>query len=364
MTLAVAAGRRGISAAGDPEIERVVLVSRDLPLLEGGNSAALLAGLGLRRSVQAVEQVGGAAAVLDAMLAAPAATLVIGADVGERAGAAAAVTGTGGLGLRYVGRINRSLPVLARDAAGGLHDYEDPRLLRERGAVASLEALGRPKLDAIAGLGHREARDLCTGAPPEIPTVGASSVLFALAATTPRPGALLAAVDQASVTVVELDGGAAVVERDERAAQPSPSTTLTEGPPIPLSLSAYDRAFEAKLGWRASTDADTGELQFPPRAHDAVRGDEGDVILVELPRRGAVYTSSTIAVPVPGKRTPYQLVIVELDGVGIRALAATTGTAGSVAIGAQGEMVFRRIEVRSGIPDYGYAFRPDLEVTA
>ena len=53
MTLAVEAGRAAIGetdgsvtgngAAGG--VQRVVLVSRDLPLLEGGNAAVLLAGL-------------------------------------------------------------------------------------------------------------------------------------------------------------------------------------------------------------------------------------------------------------------------------------------------------------------------------
>ncbi|GAA1853233.1 hypothetical protein GCM10009836_36650 [Pseudonocardia ailaonensis] len=363
VTLAVAAGRLALGAATGQVVGRVVLISRELPLLEGGNSAALTAGLGLPRGVRVVEQLGGAAATLDALLESPVATLVIGADAGEPAGAAAAVVGAGGLDVRYVSRINRSLPVRSRDRAGGFHDYEDPRLLRDRGALASLAELGHPKLDVVAGVGGREAGDLSSGSPLDLPTVGASSVLFALAGAAFSPGAVLAAVDQASVTVVELDGGHVAVRRDERAARPAPPLTLTPGPPIPVSLSAYDRAFRAKLGWRASTDADTGELRFPPRPHGAVRDAAGEVVLVDLPRRGEVYTSSTVNVPVPGKATPYQLVIVELDGIGVRALASTTGTAAAVAIGAPGEMVLRRIEIRSGIPDYGYAFRPDQEIT-
>src|SRR5699024_7704014 len=52
VTIAVAAGRALLTGlredrgrAADIDIARVVLVSRDLPLLEGGNSAAILAGL-------------------------------------------------------------------------------------------------------------------------------------------------------------------------------------------------------------------------------------------------------------------------------------------------------------------------------
>lgn len=46
--MAVEAGRAALAAAaGAAGVAHVVLVARDLPLLEDGNSAALLAGLGL-----------------------------------------------------------------------------------------------------------------------------------------------------------------------------------------------------------------------------------------------------------------------------------------------------------------------------
>jgi uncharacterized OB-fold protein len=67
-----------------------------------------------------------------------------------------------------------------------------------------------------------------------------------------------------------------------------------------------------------------------------------------------------INVPVPGKATPYSLAIVELDEVGVRVLCQITGRAADeVAIGDRGELVFRLVEMRSGVPDYGYAFLPD-----
>ena len=85
-----------------------------------------------------------------------------------------------------------------------------------------------------------------------------------------------------------------------------------------------------------------------------------DYTFVELPRTGTVYTESTVHVPVPGLKTPYSLVLVELDDVGIRALVRVTGAeAGTVGIGDRGRMVLRRVAVRSGVPDYGYAFEPD-----
>jgi uncharacterized protein len=68
----------------------------------------------------------------------------------------------------------------------------------------------------------------------------------------------------------------------------------------------------------------------------------------------------TVEIPVPGLRTPYSLVIVELDDVDVRALAKVTGAApGTVAIGDRGRLALRRMAVRSGVPDYGYAFEPE-----
>ena len=62
LTMAVAAGR-----AADPgaTAQRVVLVSRDFPLLEGGNGAVLLAALSLAADVPVTETLGGAPVVLD-----------------------------------------------------------------------------------------------------------------------------------------------------------------------------------------------------------------------------------------------------------------------------------------------------------
>jgi uncharacterized OB-fold protein len=70
-----------------------------------------------------------------------------------------------------------------------------------------------------------------------------------------------------------------------------------------------------------------------------------------------------VQIPVPGLKTPYSLVIVELDDVGVRALVKVTGAEpGTVAIGARGRLALRRVAVRSGVPDYGYAFEPETGV--
>jgi hypothetical protein len=56
ITLAVEAGRAALIASG--AVERVVLVSRDLPLLESSNAAVLLAGLGLDPELEVDERLG------------------------------------------------------------------------------------------------------------------------------------------------------------------------------------------------------------------------------------------------------------------------------------------------------------------
>src|SRR3984885_15608649 len=81
VTLAVEAGRAAIGAADDGGaaggeagaggVQRVVLVSRELPLLEGGNAAVLLAGLGLDPKIEVSERLGGGPAAPGALTSAP-----------------------------------------------------------------------------------------------------------------------------------------------------------------------------------------------------------------------------------------------------------------------------------------------------
>jgi uncharacterized OB-fold protein len=380
VTLAVEAGRAAIRAAagggaadegaadpgsgGQGGVRRVVLVSRELPLLEGGNAAVLLGGLGLDPGTEVTERLGGAPAALDALTSAPPGTLVIAADVQPAAGGAAALVADSGLRVAPAARLARSLPVRTRSAAGEVHDYGDPRLLRERGVPASLAQISADSADkplALAGVDSRQAAAVCAGQPSALPTTGASSALFALAALAESrsPGLLLAA-EQATLSGVQVGDGVAQVRRVEPPAQPPAVGTFTPGKEIPISLAAYDRAFTAKVRFEAGQQAATGELDFPPRYRVGPDGAlHTDYTLVPLPRTGTVYTGVTVRIPVPGLETPYSLVIVELDDVGVRVLARVTGAApGTVGIGDRGRMVLRRVAVRSGVPDYGYAFCP------
>src|ERR1700694_2639750 len=65
ITLAVEAGRAALIPSG--AVERVVLVSRHLPLVKSSNPAVLLSGLGLDPELEVAERLGGAPATLDAV---------------------------------------------------------------------------------------------------------------------------------------------------------------------------------------------------------------------------------------------------------------------------------------------------------
>ncbi len=363
LTMAVQAGRAALGAH-DADVGHVVFVTRDLPLLEGGNGAALVAGLGLPATTTVVEQIGGGPAVLDALLAAAPGTLVIGSDTGTGSGAAAAVVADGeGLTLVPVARVLRSLPVRARGSDGEVHDYGDPRLVRERGMRAALTDAGiARKAVAAVGLPAKDAAALCEGDAPRVPTTGASSPVFALAALADaRANGLLLAFEQATMTAVDITAGAVTVTRVEPAAQDVPKQRATPGPEIRISLPAYERAFEAKVRLEAGRCPHCGTLALPPRHRCLGCGAEGDAGLAALPRDATVYTTTTIHTPVPGLATPYTIVIVELGDTGVRLLAQVTGAPpGTVGIGDRGEMVLRRVAERSGIPDYGYAFAPEV----
>jgi uncharacterized OB-fold protein len=362
ITMAVEAGRAALQSGGG--VERVVLVSRNLPLLESSNAAVLLAGLGLDPELEVDERLGGAPATLDAVSSARPRTLIIGADL-EPAGAAALLTAEHGLRVRTAARVARSLPVRTRNATGSVHDYGDPRLLHERGLVASLAAAWLDTPAAVAGVDHDRAADLCVGNPPPLPTTGASSGLFALAgmAETGTTGPLVA-VEQASLSGITVSDGVASVHRREPAPRTMPDGVYADGAQIPISLAAYERAFEAKTRWEAGkfvAQDGTETLDFPPRYRVSDNGDLATLYeLVPLPRLGTVYTETTVHMPVPGLRTPYSLVIVELDDVEVRALVKVTGAEpGTVGIGDRGRLTLRRVALRSGVPDYSYMFEPE-----
>ncbi|WP_433955150.1 zinc ribbon domain-containing protein [Janibacter indicus] len=365
VTMAVAAGRalldglrEDAQSGREPDVRRVVFVSRDLPLLEGGSGAALLAGLGVPAGLPVVEQVGGGPSVLELIATAEPGTLVLAADL-EAAGAGAALVGSQGTALDHVGRVTGSLPTTSRGRDGVRWDYDDPRLMLERGTKAALADLDlADKPDVIAGLGPKPTRQLSRKDVATLPTTGASSAIFALAEA--GSGDVVVATEQASAVAVSV-AGVAPTFRDEAAPLPVPRTRTTPGPDIGISLPAYDRAFDSKLRWEAGSCNACGNLAVPPRLRCTHCGSEEGWSLAPLPRSGEVYTKVDIHVPVPGRATPYSLAIVQLDNIEVRTLVTVTGApSGALEIGDRGRLVLRRIDTRSGVPDYGHALRPDV----
>ncbi|MBJ7336371.1 OB-fold domain-containing protein [Mycolicibacterium sp.] len=371
LTMAVAAGR---AADPDATARRVVLVSRDFPLLEGGNGAVLLAGLSLPADVAVSEVLGGAPAVLDQIFGAAEGTLVIAADDSATIAAAGAVlTGTTGTTLTPVARQMRSLPTTVRGADGARREYGDPRLQREVGVKSTVAKLGLTSSQTVAAVVGVKAKELggdvlTTGALEE-PVSSASGVIRALAALVERGGhgGLLLAIEQSSVTAGEVttSSTAPTITRNEIAARELPTFRTADGIGIPISLPAYARAFEPKIRWEAAVFEERPGIdtapQFPPRA----RVDDAGTLVTDyrlepLPRTGTVYTQTTIQIPVPDLPSPYSIAVVQLDGSPVRVLMKVTGVpAGEASIGQAGSVVLRKIADRAGVPDYGYAFYPN-----
>jgi len=87
----------------------------------------------------------------------------------------------------------------------------------------------------------------------------------------------------------------------------------------------------------------------------------GDGEAFRLPRSGEIYSTVTVYAPVPGVPTPRALAIVSLLPTTVRVLAVVTdATPDAARIGGRGELVLRLVAIREGVPDYGYAFRPEV----
>ena len=369
LTMAVAAGR---AADPDATARRVVLVSRDFPLLEGGNGGVLLAALSLPADTPVAEVLGGAPAVLDQIGSASDGTLVIAADDNDAAtGAAAVLTGDGGATVTPLTRQTRSLPLTARGEDGARHAYVDPRLQREVGVRSTLTRLGltgNPALAAVAGVPLGQiASDFDTSRRPRSPhCFGGSDHPPAGRRDRGGPHGLMIAVEQSTISVAELvlDAVAPLITRDEFPPRELPNFRVADGVGIPISMPAYARAFEPKIRWEAAVFDESPGIdsapQFPPRLRVNNAGQLATEYRLEpLPRTGTVYTHTTVRIPVPDLPSPYSLAVVQLDESPVRVLLKVTGVpAGEATIGQPGSVVLRRVAIRAGIPDYGYAFWP------
>jgi uncharacterized OB-fold protein len=347
-------------------------VSRDFPLIEGGNGAVLLAALSLAADVPVAEVLGGAPAVLDQIATASPGTLVIATDDNDvSVGAAAVLTGDGESNLNSVGRQTRSLPLVARGDDGVRHTYLDPRLQREIGIRATFEKLsltGTPAVVAVGGVAASQlGRTVDTSGVAEEPRASAAGVVRVIADAIERGArGLVLAAEQSTMSVAELrcTESTTKINRDEVHPRELPATKIADGIGIPISMPAYTRAFEPKIRWEAAVFDERPGIdttpQFPPRVRvDNSGALAADYRLEPLPRTGTVYTHTTIRIPVPDLPSPYSLAVVQLDGSPVRVLMKVTGVpAGEATIGQAGSVVLRKIATRAGVPDYGYAFWP------
>jgi len=369
ITAAVAAGRAALgdsAPGGAAEVSRVVLVCAEPDYLEGAPLPVLVRGLGLDASTAAEFRVGGAPAALDAAASARPGTLVVAVSPGRGAAAAAVHVADRGMLLSEPRTVAHSLPM--RVVATGSAEpsvYADSRAERELGWRPIIEGLaGEDAKPLIVGMPDKEARRF-GGRGVERAPAGAAGAFFALVDVTTRPEVTeVVAVDSAlGVAVTVSDADQARVEHDIRPGVPAASRPRHVGGDvvIPMSMPSYDRAFEQKLSLVASRCPQCGVEAYPRRERCLGCGRMGDGEPFALPRTGEVYSVVTVFAPVPGIATPRALAVVSLPPTSVRVLAHVADTAvNECQIGDRGRLVLRLIAVREGVPDYGYAFQPEV----
>lgn len=364
LTLAVSA----ITGLGGrvPQAKRIIVVLSTPDVLNPSASGILRRAVGLTEPVPVEVRLGGSTATVEALASAAAGTIVVGVEDGSAGAAAgAALIEAAGMPLGAADRVDRSLPMRVRDVEKrATHVYDDARLERERGWAPAVRALSDGASAVfLAGIPAKEAGRLGGTVLPDTDPTEAAAPIFVLAAMAAGGHAgRLVAVDSALGCSVDITALEAVdVSRSTRSVIPA-----AEGPrfdstiaDIPLSLPAYDRAFESRLGL-AAAECECGQLSYPPRLVCLQCGEMESTHPVTLPRSGSVYTVVTVHIKVPGLATPMARAVVELDGVPVRVLMPVTDCRPlDCAIGDHGSLVFRRIATREGVPDYGYAFQPD-----
>ncbi|GAB3081928.1 OB-fold domain-containing protein [Nocardioides zeae] len=365
LTLAVAAAR---PLAEQHPVARVVLLTSAPDVLEGFGTGVVARALGLGDAAPVELRIGGADAALGVLLEAAAGTLVVGVDLapGSAAAGAALMADGGGILLSEAGSVHGSLPMRVRHAGAQLAAvYGDGRVERELATAPLVERLRGEGTTYVVGASPSEAKRL-GAAPLPVPTRGPAGVFFALAALgsgdAAEGAARLVALDAASGRAADVSTTSVEVLRDERPGVPvAERPSITQPVEIPFSMPAYARAFEAKIGLIAAT-CECGATSFPPRQLCLECGETERTTPTPLARTGEVYTYVKVHVPIPGIAGPYGLAIVSVDDTTVRVLAQVADVGAREArIGERGQLVLRRVAVREGVPDYGYAFRSDVD---
>jgi len=360
LTLAVAAAR---PLAERHEVRRVVVLTPNPDVLEGFGTGVVARALGLGDDTPVELRVGGAAAALAALLDAGKGSLVVGVDLTAQAAAAGAawIWDGPGLSLDLAGSVHGSLPMRVRHTGSPeAAVYGDARVERDLATAPLVERLRGTGPISIVGTTASEAKRL--GARPVASTQGPAGVIFALAALSAADeNGRLVALDAASACAADV--GSSVVELldDEVPGVPAAQRpSIAQVVEVPFSMPAYARAFEAKIGLEAAK-CSCGTVSFPPRQLCLECGRSDDTTPIPLPRTGEIYTSVKVHVPIPGIAGPYSLAIVALDESPVRVLAQVADVgAREPAIGERGRLVLRRVAIREGVPDYGYAFQSEV----
>jgi uncharacterized OB-fold protein len=361
VTMAVAAAQAALDGRS---ATRVILLSNDTEAMSGPVAAVLLTALRLPMNTPVEVRVGGCAAVVEAIDSAPPGALIVAVAQSGSAAAASALVGTAdaeGIHVEVIDRVERGVP-----AGHAPVLEEDPRFFRDRAWKPAVDRLGgRPADWPLLVVGVPTEVRVRLGSDRalsrQIDVSGAPAGLFGMASigAAQRP-ARLVCLDAGSATAVDVSGCADHVVNLQRAQ----TVALPAEPPdgdIPVSLSAYERAFDAKVGLQAGR-CECGELSLPPRDVCLSCGRERCWELRPLPHTAWVYSITTVRTKLPGMRSPYSLAVAEIDEVGVRLLAPVTDAlAGTTPIGAAGRLVLRRLSLREGIADYGYAFQPAEE---
>lgn len=366
LTLAVEAASAGLGDAPAGTVDRIVMVVSRPDVVNSAAQGVIRRALGISDPVPIELRLGGSVATLEALASSTPGTLVIAAEDGS-AGAAsgAAFIASEGMTLSSPDLVDRSLPMRVRHFDElATHRYDDARLERERGWRPALEELsGGSVATFLAGVPGKEVSRFGATVLPDTDVMDATAPFFVLAAmaSAGRDGRLIA-VDSALGCGVDVrNTGSARVAVSHRA-----PVAVADGPrfdtlvsEIPISLPAYERAFEARLGLQAA-QCECGELSYPPRLLCLSCGEMDRTSSFPLPRTGSVYSVVTVHIKVPGMATPYARAVVELDGVPVRILMPVTDFRPvDSKIGDRGRLVLRRIATREGVPDYGYSFQPD-----
>jgi uncharacterized OB-fold protein len=346
-------------------VDRVIVVTRTPDITEGWASGVVARALGLGSAASVELRVGDAPAVLDVLARTPGGTVVVAVDLGtDSAAAAAALLVDGpGLDVDIVNREIDSLPMRVRHVGQPqVSVYDDSRVERDLFLTPLTARLLDGRDARVTGAAPAFLKRL--GGTPEVtPTSGAAAALFALRnlAGTAEPVRLIALGEDGVVAAeVRVSGQVAVTDLtrpgQDEASQPRLRGALVE---IPFSMPAYARAFPAKIGLVAAQCV-CGEVSYPPREVCLKCGRVEETKPVGLPRTGVIYTVVPVHAPIPGIPGPYALAIVQLDESPVRVLAPVTDAAATAArIGDPGRLVLRRLSVREGVPDYGYAFQVD-----